>query len=91
VQVLSAFKKIYKRRFKMELKIRDKVKLNSTYFEEGLAYFGKELKYPRNKDHYFIIKNIKKMNHENYNLIFVDGGNYKEIDYISDKFLELIY
>lgn len=66
------------------LQIGDKVKLNSRYFKEGLAYFGKELKYPRQENHFFTVKNICE------DVIEIDGGNYKEIDVIWKHFLQKI-
>jgi hypothetical protein len=70
-----------------ELKIGDKVKLNQTYFDEGLAYFGKELRYPRQEGHYFTITNIGNDNGEQ--ICTVDGGSYKELPVICGRFLEV--
>lgn len=73
-------------------KVGDKVKLNQKYFNEGLELFGCNLKYPRDKKHIFKIKRIVEIkNPETYNLVYVDGGKYKEIPYIAECFLQLVY
>lgn len=79
------------------LQVGDKVKLNSKYFREGLMYFGKELKYPRNKKHFFIVKNVMAGNgvkdgHGDFvkDIIEVDGRGYEAITTICHEFLERI-
>jgi hypothetical protein len=81
---------------KTDLKIGDKVKLNQKYFTDGLSCFGKELRYPRDKNHYFIITNILYGNGEIdghgdivKDVIVVDGGKYQEITSVCECFLEL--
>jgi hypothetical protein len=73
----------------MNFKIGDKVVLNERYFREG-KQFGKNLKYSRDKNHFFVVKEIISIDHERVNseLVIVDGGKYKGIAQIASCFLE---
>lgn len=67
----------------------DKVKLNQRYFDEGLERFGSDLRYPRKKNHYFEVKKCIAIK-DQPDLVYIDGGEYKIIEYIAACFLQKI-